>query len=311
VEEPRHLSVMAEEALGFLKPRAGGIYVDATLGGGGHALKILTSVPGARLIAIDQDAEAITRCKPILEPFKEQVSFVEDNFRNISEIVQREGLDGVDGILADIGLSTFQLESVARGFSFMKDARLDMRMDTTLETTAYDLVNNLSASELERIFSKYGEERFSRRIARAIVAKRAEREIETTIELRELIHGSVPAKFKRGKIDPATRVFQALRIAVNDELASLEEFLDGSVESLNPGGALVVISFHSLEDRIVKRKFRELSRDCICPPRIPQCVCSHERKLELLTRKPVKPTEIEVASNPRARSAKLRAAVRC
>jgi 16S rRNA C1402 N4-methylase RsmH len=227
---------MCDEALGFLKPRAGGIYVDATLGGGGHALKILTSAPGVRLIAIDQDAEAIARCKPILEPFKEQVSFVGDNFRNISEIVQREGLSGVDGILADIGLSTFQLESKARGFSFMKDARLDMRMDKTLKTTAYDLVNNLSASELERIFSKYGEERFSRRI---------------------------------------------------------------------------VISFHSLEDRIVKRKFRELSRDCICPPRIPQCVCSHEKKLELLTRKVVKPTEIEVASNPRARSAKLRAAVRC
>ncbi len=302
---------MADETLEFLKPSSGGVYVDATLGGGGHALKILEYAPGARLIAIDQDAEAIERGRLILEPFKEQVTLVRDNFRNINEIISREGLTGVDGIVADIGLSTFQLESASRGFSFMKEARLDMRMDKSRETTAYGLVNNLSASELERIFSKYGEERFSRRIARAIVARRADGAIETTTELRELIHSSVPPKYKREKIDPATRVFQALRIAVNDELSSLEEFIDGSVESLKVGGALVVISFHSLEDRIVKRRFREFARDCICPPRIPQCVCSHERKLELLTRKAVKPTETEVGVNPRARSARLRAARRC
>ncbi len=311
MKEVSHLSVMADEAIDFLKPTAGGIYVDATLGGGGHSLKILESAPGTRLIAIDQDAEAIERGRVILEPFKERVTFIRDNFRNIKEIVSRQRLGSVDGILADIGLSTFQLESDARGFSFMKEARLDMRMDKSRETSAYDLVNNLDAAELERIFSKYGEERFSRRIARAIVAKRVEGEIETTTELRELIHSSIPARFKREKIDPATRVFQALRIAVNDELGSLDEFLDGSVESLKVGGALVVISFHSLEDRIVKRKFKELSRDCICPPRIPQCVCSHERKLELLTRKVVKPTQAEVDLNPRARSAKLRAALRC
>jgi len=311
VDQPRHLSVMADEALEFLKPFSGGVYVDATLGGGGHALKILKSAPDSRLIAIDQDAEAIERGRVILEPFKDRVIFVRDNFRNIKEIIAREGFDGVDGILADIGLSTFQLESASRGFSFMKQARLDMRMDKSCETSAYDLVNNLDAADLERIFSKYGEERFSRRIARAIVAKRAEGEIESTLQLRELIHGAIPARFKREKIDPATRVFQALRIAVNDELGSLEEFLDGSVESLNTGGVLVVISFHSLEDRIVKRKFRELNRDCICPPRIPQCVCTHERKLELLSRKVVKPTEAEVDLNPRARSAKLRAARRC
>lgn len=311
VKDVSHLPVMADEALEFLKPTSGGIYVDATLGGGGHSLKILSSTPGARLIAIDQDEQAIERCRVTLEPFKERVTFIRDNFRNIKEIISNEGLSGVDGILADIGLSTFQLESASRGFSFMKEARLDMRMDQTLETTAYDLVNTLDAAPLERIFSQYGEERFSRRIARAIVARRAESEIKTTTELRELIHRSIPGKFKREKIDPATRVFQALRIAVNDELNSLSEFLDGSVESLKPGGVLVVISFHSLEDRIVKRKFKEFAKDCICPPRIPQCVCSHVKKLELLTRKVKKPTEAEISVNPRARSAKLRAALRC
>lgn len=297
----------------YLKPKDGGIYVDATLGGGGHALKILKSVPTARLIAIDQDAEAIERCRTVLAPFKDRVTFIRDNFSNILEITTREGLSvgGVDGILADIGLSTFQLESDARGFSFMKEARLDMRMDKTRETTAFDLVNTLSAKELERIFSQYGEERFSRRIARSIVARRADGEIETTLELRDIIHRSIPAKFKRERIDPATRVFQALRIAVNDELAALDEFLSGSVAALKPGGTLVVISFHSLEDRIVKRKFKEFSVDCICPPRIPQCVCDHEKTLEILTRRVVKPSEAEVASNPRARSAKLRAARRC
>lgn len=302
---------MADEALGFLKPVSGGTYVDATLGGGGHALKILSSVPRVRLLAIDRDAEAITRGKVLLEPFGERVTFIRDNFRNIGEIIATQGLSQVDGILADIGLSTFQLESEARGFSFMKDARLDMRMDKTQDKTAFDLVNTLDASELERIFSQYGEERFSRRIARRIVEQRGSAPIETTGELKDLIHSSIPAKYKREKIDPATRVFQALRIAVNDELGSLSEFLDNAVGSLAKGGRLVVISFHSLEDRIVKRKFKEFSRDCICPPRIPKCVCDHVKSLELLTKKALRPTEEEVASNPRARSAKLRAARRC
>jgi 16S rRNA (cytosine1402-N4)-methyltransferase len=193
----------------------------------------------------------------------------------------------------------------------MKDSRLDMRMDTTQDETAFDLINTLDAAELERIFSQYGEERFSRRIARRIVEQRASAPIETTGELRDLIHNSVPAKYKREKIDPATRVFQALRIAVNDELGSLSEFLDGAVASLAKDGRLVLITFHSLEDRIVKKKFKELSTDCICPPRIPMCICDHVKSLELLTKKPVRPSEEEVAVNPRARSAKLRAGRRC
>jgi len=311
VEEVRHLPVMADEALEFLKPTSGATYVDATLGGGGHALKILSAAPDTRLVAIDRDEEAIGRGKVLLEPFGERVTFIRDNFRNIGEIVAKEGTTKVDGILADIGLSTFQLENKARGFSFMKDSRLDMRMDKTQVETAYGLVNTLDAAELERIFSQYGEERFSRRIARRIVEQRRSAPIETTGELRELIHSSVPAKYKREKIDPATRVFQALRIAVNDELGSLSEFLDGAVASLAKGGRLVVITFHSLEDRIVKRKFKELSTDCICPPRIPKCICDHVKSLELLTKKALKPSEEEVALNPRARSAKLRAALRC
>ena len=311
MEEVRHLPVMADEALEFLKPASSGTYVDATLGGGGHALKILSSVPRVRLLAIDRDAEAITRGKLLLEPFGDRVTFIRDNFSNISEIIASVGLTKVNGILADIGLSTFQLDSVARGFSFMRDARLDMRMDQTQDKTAYGLVNTLDAAELERIFSQYGEERFSRRIARRIVEQRTSKPIETTGELRELIHKSVPAKYKREKIDPATRVFQALRIAVNDELSSLDQFLDNAVSSLAKDGRLVVITFHSLEDRIVKHKFREFSTDCICPPRIPKCVCDHVKSLELLTRKVVKPSEEEVALNPRARSARLRAARRC
>lgn len=313
MEEAIHLPVMAGEAISFLKLRPGGLYVDATFGGGGHSLMILKSEPGLRLIAIDRDSYAIERGNKLLEPYKERAKLVRGDFRNIGELLAGEGIKGqaVDGILADIGLSSFQLESRERGFSFQKVARLDMRMDTAQELTAYDLVNSRSAVELERIFSRYGEERFSRRIARRIVSKRADGPIETTTGLREVILEAIPAKRKREKIDPATRVFQALRIEVNDELNSLSEFLDGAVQALTPNGRLVIITFHSLEDRIVKRKFRELSKECVCPPRLPMCVCDHVKEVTELTRKVLRATPEEVARNPRARSAKLRAVQRC
>ena len=300
---------MAGEALSLVRPKAGGLYVDATFGGGGHSLAILEACAEARLIAIDRDFDAIERGEKILAPYGDRAKLIKGNFREISDLLGNLGLEGqvADGILADIGLSSFQLDSGERGFSFQKEARLDMRMDRADELSAYELVNELSAKELEQIFSKYGEERFSRRIARRIVRQREDNPIETTTRLREVILEAIPAKFQREKIDPATRVFQALRIKVNDELASLSEFLDGAVSALKPGARLVIITFHSLEDRIVKRKFRELAKECVCPPRMPRCICDHEKQVEDLTRKPLMATDEEIERNPRARSARLRA----
>ena len=304
---------MAGEATSFLRLRPNGLYVDATFGGGGHSLGILESEPALRLIAIDRDLSAIERGEKLLRPYKDRATLVRGNFRDLGELLAGEGVTGqaVDGILADIGLSSFQLETAERGFSFQKEARLDMRMDMAQELSAYDLVNELTVEELERIFSSYGEERYSRRIARRIVTQRALKPIETTTGLRELILEAIPPKQRKEKIDPATRVFQALRIEVNDELNSLSEFLDGAVQALTPNGRLVIITFHSLEDRIVKRKFREFSKECVCPPRIPMCVCDHVKELNVLTKKVVRATPGEVARNPRARSARLRAAERC
>ena len=283
------------------------IYVDATLGGGGHTLALLKAAgPDARVIAIDRDDEAISRARTLLEEYGDRVVIVRENFRNIKDMLKSLGIDGVDGIAADIGLSSIQLDDPERGFSFRFDAPLDMRMDTRGDKTAFELVNELSAKELEEIFRYYGEERFSRRIARAIVRRREESQIKTTAELKAIITTNVPP-FKT-KIDPATRVFQALRIAVNDELESLREFMEEAVYCLKPGGRLAVISFHSLEDRIVKKSFNHMAKDCICPPRIPACVCEHRSIVRVVTKKGVTPSEEEVRDNPRARSARLRAA---
>jgi 16S rRNA (cytosine1402-N4)-methyltransferase len=303
---------MAGEATSLLKLHPDGLYVDATFGGGGHSLAILEGEPTARLIAIDRDSEAIERGAEILAPYKDRAKLLRGNFREIADLLAKEGVkgQGVDGIVADIGLSSFQLDTDERGFSFRKAAKLDMRMDQTQELSAYDLVNELTAVELEKIFSQYGEERYSRRIARRIVSRRADGPIETTTALREVILEAIPPNYKKESIDPATRVFQALRIKVNDELESLSEFLDGAVQALTPNGRLVIITFHSLEDRIVKRKFRELSKECVCPPRIPKCVCDHVKLTKEIKRKALTATEEEVARNPRARSAKLRAVER-
>lgn len=302
-----HLSVMPGEVIEYLGCAKAGIYVDGTAGGGGHSKEILKANHENRLIGIDRDEDALRAAEENLKPFAGRFTLVRENFRDIKAVLERLGAPQIDGMLLDLGVSSFQLESAPRGFSFLKPARLDMRMDRSKGETAYDLVNNLDEDELVRIFRDYGEEAHSKRIARAVIKARSAKPIETTTELAEIIQWAVPAKARHGRIHPATRVFQALRIAVNDELGSLKDALADGVDALKPGGRMVVISFHSLEDRIVKNAFRDASTGCICPPRIPKCVCNRVPQARLVTRKAITPTDTEIATNPRARSAKLRA----
>lgn len=303
-----HRPVMAKEVLDILRCRPGGLYVDGTLGGGGHALEILkASAPGGRLIGLDRDADAIEAAGKALFPYNGRITLVRENFKNIREALNGLGVLSVDGVVLDLGVSSYQFEEPERGFSFRASARLDMRMDRRQKKTAHELVNTLDEAELARIFREYGEERFSSRIARAIVRARRSRPVETTGELKELILSAVPKKFHGASVHPATRVFQALRIAVNDELENLKDGLSRGFEVLSKGGRMCVISFHSLEDRIVKDKFRELSTGCVCPPRIPVCVCGRVPEAGLLTKKALTPSKEEIEDNPRSRSAKLRA----
>ncbi|VFQ42441.1 ribosomal rna small subunit methyltransferase h [Desulfoluna butyratoxydans] len=292
-----------------LDPKQGGTFVDGTLGGGGHSALIIDRImPGGRFIGIDQDMDAIQNARKRFSDHGESVTLVHDNFANIAAILKDLGVSGVDGILVDIGLSQHQLEGSGRGFSFMRDEPLDMRMDARGDTTAEDLVNTLPEKELADIIFKYGEERFSRGIARAIVKKRQASPITTTAELADIIRYAMPAKaVAKQKIHPATRSFQAIRIAVNRELDRLERFMDDFLGLLNPGGRLCVLSFHSLEDRIVKQKMKELATGCTCPKQFPICTCGNEPKVKLLTRKAVRPADDEVAENPMARSTRLRA----
>jgi 16S rRNA (cytosine1402-N4)-methyltransferase len=306
---------MAKEAVEFLNPKPDGIYIDATLGGGGHTLELLkASAPTGKVIAIDRDIEAIERGRKLLKEYEGRVDLVQSSFAELEDVLTgRITSGGIDGIVADFGVSSFQLDTPERGFSFRFQGRLDMRMDQSQDCSAYDLVNELAADKLAAIFKEYGEERFAKLVSRAIVEKRKDKPIETTTELVEIIEQSIGGRSRRPggappKIHPATRVFQALRIAVNDELGEIKRFLEAGVKVLKPGGRIAVISFHSLEDRIVKNFFRTLEKGCTCPPRIPQCVCGKESELKLLTRRVVKPDEAEIESNPRARSARLRAA---
>lgn len=308
----KHLPVMGREVVSYLGCVAGRTFVDCTTGGGGHALEILqASSPDARLIGIDQDAEALAVAERILEPYKRRVTLVRENFRRIKTVLSDLGIESVDGLLVDLGVSSFQLDSAERGFSFRADAPLDMRMDQRAPRSARDLVNDLDADELARIFKLYGEERFSKRIARAIAEAREASPIETTCELAGIVGAAIPRKFHPKKIHPATKVFQALRIAVNDELESLKCVLADGVDLLAKGGRFVVISFHSLEDRLVKHFFRDSSTGCICPPRAPICACGKLPLTKLLTRRGVVASAEEVLANPRARSARLRAVERC
>ncbi|MCL6599056.1 MAG: 16S rRNA (cytosine(1402)-N(4))-methyltransferase RsmH [Alicyclobacillus macrosporangiidus] len=302
-----HVSVLLEETVEGMAPRDGGRYVDCTLGGGGHAQRILeASAPSGRLLALDQDEAAIAHAGERLKPYGDRVILVQENFRHVRRCVERAQFGPVDGVVFDLGVSSPQFDEPERGFSYRHDAALDMRMDRRQTLTAADLVNEASEEELARIFFEYGEEKFSRRVARAIVRRREMGRIETTGELAEIVREAIPAPARRSGPHPARRVFQALRIAVNDELGALREGLEGAFAVLAPGGRLAVITFHSLEDRLVKKRFAEWCQGCVCPPDFPVCTCGRTAQARLVTRKPIVPSEAEVADNPRARSAKLR-----
>ncbi len=305
LKRSRHIPVMLQEVLHYLQPQPGGKYIDATVGGGGHAEAILAaSAPDGKLLGLDADPEAIERTQRRLHRLEHRVILVQAHFDQLEDVANRYGFVPADGVLMDLGVSSDQLDEARRGFSFLKPGPLDMRMDPSLPHTAADLVNNLSEDELARIIRTYGEEPRARRIARAIVRNRP---IMTTTQLAELIESVVPRRPGQ-RLHPATRTFQALRIAVNDELGALERALPQALRVLRSGGRLVVITFHSLEDRIVKRFFQREAKDCICPPRQPVCTCGHKAQVRILTRKPVVPSAAEIAQNPRSRSAKLRAA---
>lgn len=308
-----HISCMPAEAVHYLNLKPGGTYVDGTVGGAGHSRLICEGIqPDGLLIGIDQDLDAIRHAREVLAPFFPRVSLHHDTFSHLDQIIHALGLDGVDGILLDIGLSQHQLAGSGRGFSFQRDEPLDMRMNAEAEMTAADVVNHWDLDALIRIFRDYGEERRARSIAKAIVKARARQPLESSKTLADLIYRSVPAAAaRRQKIHPATRVFQALRITVNRELDRLERTLPVAVDCLNPGGRLCVLSFHSLEDRIVKQTFREMARTCTCPPRAPVCTCRGKARVNVLTRKVVRPTAAEIDANPMARSTRLRAVEKC
>jgi 16S rRNA (cytosine1402-N4)-methyltransferase len=302
-----HTTVLLEETVDAVLPRDGGRYIDCTLGGAGHSERLLEkSSPGGEVLAFDQDQSAIDHAKGRLAPYRNRVHFVHCNFRHIEQVAKAHGFYPVDGILFDLGVSSPQFDEGERGFSYRFDAPLDMRMDVRQPQTAADLVNHLPEEELARIFFQYGEEKFSRAIARAIVRVRADHPIQTTGELADIVKAAIPAAARRHGPHPARRVFQALRIAVNDELSALEEALQGAFRVLKSGGRLAVISFHSLEDRIVKQAFQEWAKGCTCPPDFPVCRCGNEPQARLVTRKPVVPSAEEIQANPRSRSAKLR-----
>lgn len=299
-----HTPVLLPEAVKFLSVQAGGRYVDCTVGGGGHAVAILeAAAPGGLLLGIDADPQAIEFASSRLQPFGESVRLVQASFRNLEQVCRQHSFVPVHGVLFDLGLSSLQLADRERGFSFQVEAPLDMRFSPDQPLTAADIVNDYSEQDLADLIWRYGEERASRRVARAVVRARP---LRTTTELAAVVAAAVPGA--RGHIDPATRTFQALRIAVNDELSALSEALAQAVRVLGHGGRLVVISFHSLEDRIVKQFIQREARDCVCPPEVVQCVCGHRASLRAVSRGAARPTEAEVIANPRSRSARLRAA---
>ena len=304
-----HTPVMLEKVLQSLRCKPGGIYVDGTLGGGGHARAILeNTAPDGLLIGIDRDDDALLESKKRLQPFGQRKILIKGNFADIGEILTNLNIRKVDGILLDLGVSSHQLDTADRGFSFSLDAPLDMRMDQSSRYRAYDLVNLSPEKELRKVIRDYGEEPMAGRIARAILAKRASAPIRTTIELADVVCRAVRRQGVRKKVHPATRTFQAIRIAVNQELSNLSTAMDAGIDQLGQGGRFSIISFHSLEDRIVKETFRSREGRCQCPPGLPVCQCQREAKLRVLTRKPLRPEASESETNPRARSARLRTA---
>lgn len=305
--EFQHISILLSECLDSLNIRPDGVYVDATLGGAGHSLHIAQRLTeGGRLISIDRDDMALANAEKRLAEVRDRVTLVKSDFRNIDTAVASCGVEQVDGILFDLGVSSPQLDIAERGFSYMHDAKLDMRMDQQQALSAYEVVNTWDRAEIRRILWEYGEERYAPQIAAAIERAREQKPIETTLELADIIREAMPPAARREKQHPAKRSFQAIRIAVNDELKAVQEAMDRSIDLLAPGGRLAVITFHSLEDRIVKNAFRSAAQGCTCPKDFPVCVCGKQAKAKLVARKPLLPSMEEIARNPRARSAKLR-----
>ena len=305
-----HVPVLLKECINNLNIRPDGVYLDGTLGRGGHSWEIASRLTDGHLICVDKDETALEQGAERLASFADRITFVHDDFRNSAEIVRKAGFGLADGMLFDLGVSSPQLDDASRGFSYMQDAPLDMRMDTTSSFSAFELVNGYEEAELAKIFFEYGEERYSRKIASALIRRRAEKPVETTGELVEIIRNALPAAALREKQHPAKRTFQAIRIAVNDELGAVEEMIATAPDALRSGGRLCVISFHSLEDRIVKNGIAARINGCTCPREAPICTCGFVQTLRTVTRKPILPSEEELGTNPRARSAKLRVAER-
>ena len=304
--EFKHISVLFDESIKALDIKSDGIYVDGTLGGGGHSSGILSQNESCRLIGIDQDSEAIAAATERLSRFGNRAMVVKSNFCRIKEVLKDLGVDGIDGAVLDLGVSSYQLDNADRGFSYMQSAPLDMRMDASAQFSAYDVVNSYSEGDLSRIFYEYGEEKWSRRIAEFIVKARGEKNIETTGELVDIIKAAIPKAARMEGGHPAKRVFQAIRIEVNNELGILKTAIEDFADSLKSGGRLAIITFHSLEDRIVKQTFLSMAQGCECPKSFPICVCNKKSKVKVLTRKPILPTMQEEEDNPRSKSAKLR-----
>ena len=304
--EFHHISVLLDECSEGVCIKPDGIYVDGTLGGAGHSSQIAQRLTTGRLIGIDRDPVALAAAGKRLEPYKEKVTLVHSNFSEMARVLQDLHISGVDGILLDLGVSSPQLDDGARGFSYMADAPLDMRMNAEDALDAETVVNTWPQEELKRILYTYGEERYAPQIAAAICRKRAQTPIKTTLELVDVIRSAMPAAALREKQHPAKRSFQAIRIAVNDELGAVERIMSDAIDLLNPGGRLAIITFHSLEDRIVKNGMAEAAKGCVCPPSFPVCVCGKKPRVKLISRKPITASDGELTDNPRARSAKLR-----
>lgn len=317
-----HIPVLRDEVITYINPKPEGVYVDATVGLGGHSLSILqASSPTGQVIGIDRDESALTKTQKRLNGFQDRFILIQGNFVEIQKLIQKHKIDRVDGVLFDLGVSSLQLDTPERGFSFQHLGPLDMRMDKQLSRTAQHIVNDSTPKTLIKIFLEYGEERFAKRIVHHIVTSRSSEPITNTLQLAKIVENAIPIRsyFKKSKkskqkasyrIHPATRIFQALRIAVNDELNNLKRGLEAAVSALKRDGCLCVISFHSLEDRIVKQEFKKFAKDCICSPKTPICICNHNRTLNVLTKHPILPNLHEIEANPRSRSAKMRVAIR-
>ena len=306
--EFKHISVLFDETLDSLNIKDGRVYVDGTLGGGGHSRGILERAKNVRLIGIDRDIEAIGAASERLSEFGENVTLVNNNFSNIKQILNELNVDKIDGAVLDLGVSSYQLDNAKRGFSYMHDARLDMRMNPSDELSAYEVVNSYNEEELTKIFYEYGEEKWSKRVAEFIVEKRKIKPVETTLELVDIIKAAIPKKVRVEGSHPAKRIFQAIRIEVNNELGILKQTVSDIVDVLKPGGRISVITFHSLEDRIIKKAFLDLAMGCVCPKSFPVCVCNRQPIVKIISKKPILPTSKEENENPRSKSAKLRVA---